>query len=100
MNDKKPLLTGLLSALLASQAGAANYTFTTLDVPGAWFTFLTDINDSGQITGHYYNNDGSQVGFVKNGGTFTQGNRIKQQLEFPVISVYRHRRSRLIGVDF
>ena len=72
MNNRM-LLLGLLGVLLASQAGAANYTFTTLHFPGAAATYLSDINNSGQVTGRYYSgapyaND--THGFVKSGGTF------------------------------
>src|SRR4051812_2868475 len=39
--------------LICGKAALADYMLTTIDVPGASNTFLTGINDSGQIVGYY-----------------------------------------------
>ena len=44
----------VLSAYLSiTQTAHAQYTFTTIDVPGAVDTFLTGVNDHGDIVGGY-----------------------------------------------
>ena len=62
-------LFGLSSGAVADTP-AATYSFTILDVPGAASTVATSINDSGQVTGSYYDGSGEH-GFVYSGGTFT-----------------------------
>jgi uncharacterized membrane protein len=51
----------LLSGTLLSPAFAAEYTYTTLDIPiaGATETVLTGINDAGAIVGAYVNAEGN-----------------------------------------
>ncbi len=53
-------------------ADAADFTFTTLDVPGASYlgTLTFGINDAGQIVGYFYKNTGIH-GFPYSGGRFT-----------------------------
>lgn len=49
-------------------------TFTTINVPGAFLTEASGINDSGTIVGSYRDensNSGNQQGFLYSGGTFT-----------------------------
>jgi hypothetical protein len=50
-------LSVLLSTLVAAQD--ASYTFTTIDVPGATFTFAFGINTAGQIVGRFGDATGS-----------------------------------------
>ena len=52
--------------------------YTTLDVPGAFFTYANGINDAGSVAGYYYEDHdvmGSSVvgqhGFVESGGVYT-----------------------------
>ena len=40
---------------VTSPAAADGYTFTTIDVPLATFTYASGINDAGQIVGPYFN---------------------------------------------
>jgi hypothetical protein len=49
---------------------ATEYTFTTIDVPGADRTVVNGINDSGSIVGTYYDATGYH-GFLYSGGAFT-----------------------------
>jgi len=69
---------------LSSNASAVQYTFTTIDFPGATDTFANGINDQGSIVGtnttdntliHLWGKgaDGDQ-GFLYEGGTFTTVN--------------------------
>jgi hypothetical protein len=44
-------LSVVLSSLVTAQD--ASYTFTTIDVPGARFTYAFGVNDSGQIVGYF-----------------------------------------------
>lgn len=72
------LVMGLFAA--ASVALANPLTFTTIDDPlatagpsgadPAYGTYLSGINDSGQIVGYYTDSNGNH-GFVDNGGIFT-----------------------------
>ena len=49
---------------------AIDYTFTTIDYPGADETSIFGINNSGQIVGSYTDSTG-QHGFILDGGNFT-----------------------------
>jgi len=54
---------------VTSPAVADDYSFTTLDFPGANHTYVEGINNQGQIVGGY---TGSQIqGFIYSGGTYT-----------------------------
>src|SRR5262245_43684172 len=64
------VMTALALFGVVSPAVADNYTFTTLDFPGADHTYVQGINDGGQIVGHYTNSSGGQ-GFLYEGGTYT-----------------------------
>lgn len=56
---------------VAGQA-KADYTFTTLDVPGSDTTFANGINDSGQIVGNYLVPPGHHnFGYLLIGGSYT-----------------------------
>src|SRR5271157_4672682 len=57
--------------MLAGEARADLYTFTTIDVPGAVTTDAFGINDAGQVVGTYQ--DASLIihGFLLAGGTIT-----------------------------
>jgi len=52
-------------------ASPADFTFTTIDVPGATITAVGGINNGGQIVGGYTLPDGTRHGFLDVGGTFT-----------------------------
>src|SRR6266852_5819894 len=56
---------------ITAKSLAGGPTFTTIDFPGAVFTLLVDINDSGQIVGEYFNTLGIRHGFLLSNGTFT-----------------------------
>ena len=60
---------GLLSLLLglSTESWAVSYTFTTIDVPGAFSTEAFGINDAGQIVGDFH----VDHGFLYTAGTFT-----------------------------
>ena len=60
----------LLIGVSSGSFAATIYTFTTIDVPGAFGTSLTGINDTGQIVGFFDNATGTH-GFLKDGATFT-----------------------------
>jgi uncharacterized membrane protein len=64
----------VLLAGLSGRAQATLYSFTTIDVPGAIWTQVFGINDSGQIVGGYVasavNGQGFH-GFLDTGGSFT-----------------------------
>src|SRR3954466_12112057 len=55
-----------------SSANAANFSFTQIDVPGAFRTEPQDINDAGQIVGFFNNSMSLPHGFLDTGGSFTQ----------------------------
>jgi probable HAF family extracellular repeat protein len=46
-------------------------TFTTVDVPGALYTYAYGINAAGQIVETFYDAMGYSHGFVTDGATFT-----------------------------
>ena len=54
-----------------SSANAATFSFTQIDVPGAFYTAATGINDAGQIVGSFVDSTGIH-GFLYTGGSFTQ----------------------------
>jgi uncharacterized membrane protein len=61
-----------LAALLIASAplALAEGTYTAIDVPGAVWTFCTDINATGDVVGYY--SDGSRYhGFLRSGGIIT-----------------------------
>jgi probable HAF family extracellular repeat protein len=62
-------LSVLLSTLVAAQD--AEYTFTTIDVPGATHTEAYGINTAGQIVGWFQDATG-QHGFLRDGATYTR----------------------------
>ena len=71
---KKFLKVALISTLayLGTPSGSAMalaYSFTTIDVPGGFFTSATGVNDSGEIVGSFADNTGN-FGFLYKGGTF------------------------------
>src|ERR1700722_17073166 len=57
------LIGAAILALAGGSANAQNYTFTTVDVPGASSTAILDINNSGQMVG-LYTTGGVTSGFV------------------------------------
>jgi uncharacterized membrane protein len=59
-------IVGAVVALAATMgaAQATTYSFTTIDVPGASNTFVTGINNDGELVG-FINSGGSTVGFVR-----------------------------------
>lgn len=68
---KLSLLLGIAVALSsANTAQASSYTFTTIDAPGAADTYLSGLNDVGQIIGYA---SGSNLGaFVWRDGVYTK----------------------------
>lgn len=71
---KKFLKVALISTLayLGTPSGIAMalpYRFTTIDVPGAFATRATGVNDSGEIVGRFADTTGDH-GFLYKGGTF------------------------------
>ncbi len=66
------LITVTLGLLLGvfSPAIAANYLFTTINVPGASLTLANGINNAGQIVGRFSDAMGTH-GFLLSGGVFT-----------------------------
>ena len=63
----------LAMALTIPFARAESYTFVNIDVPGATSTSPTGINNSGQISGTWYDNANNSHGFLRSsdGSTFT-----------------------------
>lgn len=59
-------LSGVVSLSLAD-----DYTYTTIDFPGAIQSGAASINNLGQIVGGYQLSDGSRHGFLYSGGVFT-----------------------------
>src|SRR3954452_6399047 len=55
-----------------SSANAAAYTFTQIDVPGAFATEAHGINNAGQIVGSFVDGNFTTNGFLSTGGSFTQ----------------------------
>src|SRR4051794_38550203 len=53
-----------------SPANAADFSFTTINVPGALYTSAYGINNAGQIVGSFYDGT-SDHGFLDIGGSFT-----------------------------
>src|SRR4051794_16662368 len=53
-----------------SSANAANFSFIQIDLPGAFFTHASDINNAGQIVGFFSDSTGGH-GFLDTGGSFT-----------------------------
>src|SRR5215471_11705202 len=64
---------GLLVA--GAGLGRAGFDFTTLDVPGAVFSYGLGINNAGQIVGNYLDPtspSGQTYGFLLSGGGYTR----------------------------
>jgi probable HAF family extracellular repeat protein len=69
-----PRVAGVLWALcfaLAAHDAAAQYSFTSIDYPGAVWTDAFKINDSGQVVGQYLSASGVRHGYLKSGATYT-----------------------------
>src|SRR3990172_8026817 len=56
---------------IAGYARARDYRYTTIDYPGATYTYAEEINDFGQIVGSYTGGDGVWHGFTLSGGVYT-----------------------------
>ena len=67
------LMLGIFLFIVSvTQLYAAEYSFTTIDYPGAKRTYVRGINDLGQIVGWYYDSDSdTSHGFIYNGSRFT-----------------------------
>lgn len=63
------LLLASVGLFVPAHALANSFAFTTLDFPGDDYTYLTGINNSGQIVGQYGNGNGGT--FLLNAGSFT-----------------------------
>jgi len=50
--------------VLAQIAAAQQYTYTTLDFPGAQQTSATGLNDSYRVVGNYQDSSGTYHGFL------------------------------------
>jgi hypothetical protein len=60
------------SLLLGASPAASNEpTFTTIDVPGAVFTWTVQINAVGDMVGYYFDGNGVGHGFLLSRGNFT-----------------------------
>ena len=70
MNSSLSLSLSLLVVLLFSHQAFAQFTFTTIDFPGADTTEAHGINGTGQIVGEYWSG-GTRHGFLLSGGSFT-----------------------------
>jgi len=72
MWTKLAILVGALCGGVAPvAANAQSYNFTYFNVPGAYSTTATGINDSGEIVGSFTNDDGVSQGFLYDNGSFT-----------------------------
>lgn len=72
---KKVLKVALISTLayLGTPSGSARalaYSFTTIDVPGGFATRPTGVNDTGEIVGQFFDDNGRH-GFLYKSGTFS-----------------------------
>jgi len=68
------LLRFILAAVLTLvgvPVTARAFTFTSIDVPGATSTDAFDVNQRGQIVGHYLDTSGADHGFMLYRGIFT-----------------------------
>src|SRR5947207_1398063 len=63
------ILAVTISFLLTTAAGASAYTFTTINVPGAFDTSATGINNRGQVVGDF--STIGHHGFLRDGATLT-----------------------------
>ena len=61
-------LSCALSLTMVKQSDA--YTYTTLNVPGAWWTYAFGINDTGSVAGYYQDGSGA-YGFIAQPGDST-----------------------------
>jgi len=68
-----PTATGASETQVEQGFVYSNGTFTTISDPneGTYGTWVTGINDAGQILGYYANSSGLFYGFVDSNGTFT-----------------------------
>ena len=64
-------LSACLILVWLSAAAGQQYTFTTIDVPGAGFTTVQGINTAGDMVGYYGKNSDSGNGFLLRNGIFT-----------------------------
>ncbi len=61
----------IFAAIVLFSAGFARAgTWTTLDYPGAYSTYIRDI-DGGNLVGYYQDDSGVRHGFLRNGTTWT-----------------------------
>src|SRR5580658_5745901 len=60
-------------ALVPAPASAAPAPgqYTTIDVPGAASTVVVGVNDSGLVSGFYFDSSGNEHGFIDRNGSFT-----------------------------
>ncbi len=68
------ILCGLLALGVFAGAvgqGHADYAYTSIDFPGAQFTYAEGVNASGQVVGSYLGRDNTRHGFLFSGGTYT-----------------------------
>ena len=65
------VVLGAVLILVGAPAMAHAFTFTTIDVPGATSTEAFDVNQRGQIVGHYLDTSGADHGFMLYRGIFT-----------------------------
>src|SRR5512146_1977110 len=67
------LLTGIMVLWWAPHhVRAESWTFTSIDVPGAYSTVAFGINNSGQIVGSYSEQSGTFHGYFDTRGSFTE----------------------------
>jgi probable HAF family extracellular repeat protein len=65
------VVLSLILALAGDAKAQPTYSFTTIDVPGALYTYPTGINDSGQIVGFYRDASSTLHGFLLDNGSYT-----------------------------
>ena len=71
---RRPLPTITLAVwllLLCVATVSAQYTFVTVDYPGAVWTVPSAINNAGQIVGYYKDSSGIRHGFLLNAGVYS-----------------------------
>ena len=71
MNVLRIALCSLL-LLTATAPLMAQGTYTQIDYPGSIVTYLTGVNDTGDIVGYYADSDGVAHGFILSGATTRQ----------------------------
>jgi|GEM_PF-1655450 len=67
----KLFLSKSLSGILAGHLSVYATTIRTTNPPGSTFTYISSINDNGEVAGFYTNNLNQETGFTELNGTIT-----------------------------